>query len=164
VARERRGGPEIEILLDSTTTIRPFLMDRAQLRQVFENLILNALEAIPGRGVVTVEAGVVPAPDVMSVPYEPEGRSVKDPWHSVEELAVVRVSDSGPGISEEERDKIFYPFFTTKKQGSGVGLAMVKKIVGSHRGLIDVDISPQGGARFTVRLPMVQVRPEEEAR
>jgi signal transduction histidine kinase len=164
VARERRGRPEIEIQLHVPVAIQPFLMDREQLRQVFENLILNALEAIPGQGVVTIEAAVVPAPDVMSVPYEPEGRSVRDPWQSVEELAVVRVSDSGPGISEEERDRIFYPFYTTKKQGSGVGLAMVKKIVGSHRGLIDVDISPRGGARFTVRLPMVQVRPEEEPR
>lgn len=165
VARRRRGRPEIEIrLLGFPGGIRPFLMDRDQLRQVFENLIINALEAISVRGVVTIEAGVVPAPDVMSVPYEPEGHRDRDPWHSVEELAVVRVSDSGPGIGEEERDKIFYPFFTTKKQGSGVGLAMVKKIVGSHRGLIDVDTSPLGGARFTVRLPMVQVRPEEEPR
>ena len=68
-------------------------------------------------------------------------------------LLEVRVSDSGQGIPNDEQDKIFYPFFTTKKEGSGVGLPMAKKIVDSHKGLIDVDVAPLGGARFTVRLP-----------
>jgi signal transduction histidine kinase len=72
----------------------------------------------------------------------------------------VRIADDGPGIGNGERDRVFYPFFTTKKQGSGVGLSMAKKIVNSHRGLIDVDDAPGGGALFTVRLPMVLERAE----
>jgi signal transduction histidine kinase len=73
----------------------------------------------------------------------------------------VRIGDSGPGIPDDERAKVFYPFFTTKKNGSGVGLSVVKKIVDSHRGLIDVDRAPEGGALFTVRLPMVLQRAED---
>jgi signal transduction histidine kinase len=163
VTRERYDRPGIEIV-PSYAPIPPFLMDRGQLRQVFENLILNAIEAIPGCGCVQVEAGVVPASSSSSVPYEPEGRDGSDPWQSFDRFAVVRVSDSGSGIASEDRDKIFYPFFTTKKDGSGVGLSTVKKIVGSHRGLIDVDTAPAGGARFTVRLPMVQLRSEVPVR
>ena len=57
-------------------------------------------------------------------------------------------------IPDNAKERIFHPFFTTKNQGSGVGLSTVKKIVDSHGGLIDVDRSSMGGARFTVRLPM----------
>jgi len=163
VARERH--PEAPVEIESRLEPMPaFLMDRAQIRQVFENLVLNAIEAIHGSGKVEVEAGVVPAPRHFSVPYQPEERGGGDPWQSFDRLAVVRVADNGRGIGRDERDKIFYPFFTTKKKGSGVGLSMVKKIVSSHHGLIDVDRSPSGGAQFTVRLPMVQDRPEVRAR
>ena len=131
-----------------------FLMDRDKLRQVFENLIINAAEAIGERGVVTVEAKMIPAPSSASVPYQASGSPAGEVWPSFEHFALVRVSDTGPGISRETRDKIFFPFYTTKTEGSGVGLAMAKKIVNSHRGLIDVDDAPEGGALFTVKLPM----------
>ena len=141
-------------------------MDRDQLRQVFENLILNAIEAVGDSGVVRVQAERVPAPVVITVPYRPEASTgpAYDPWQSANHHAVIRVVDNGPGIPREERDKIFYPFFTTKKNGSGVGLSMVKKIVDQHRGLIDVDDAPEGGARFTVRLPMVDGSPEDRGK
>ena len=67
----------------------------------------------------------------------------------------VRIADSGPGISQELQDKIFNPFFTTKQRGSGVGLAVAKKIVSSHRGSIDVANASGEGAEIIVRLPMV---------
>ena len=85
---------------------------------------------------------------------------IRDPWVEFDEFVVIRVADTGPGIDEEEKDRIFYPFFTTKQQGSGVGLSMAKKIVSSHRGLIDVDGAVGGGAVFTVRLPMVLEKAE----
>lgn len=155
VASERCRRPQIELITRFQDCLPAFLMDRAQLRQVFENLVLNGLEAMGQTGKLVVEVAMVPAPSGASIPYLPaEGRD-NDPWQKFEHFAVIRVFDSGPGIPEEKRDHIFYPFFTTKKQGSGVGLSMVKKIVDSHRGLIDVDRSPLGGAMFTVRLPMV---------
>ena len=105
---------------------------------------------------MAVEADSIPAPAATSIPYEPGVESGTDPWGEFDRFAVVRVWDSGPGIPPGDRDRIFFPFFTTKKQGSGVGLPTAKKIVNSHRGLIDVDNGPEGGALFTVRLPMVQ--------
>jgi two-component system, NtrC family, sensor histidine kinase AtoS len=143
VAAERRPRPEVRILRRYEAAMPPFRMDAERLRQVFENLVLNALEAIRGEGAVVVQAEVRHAPPSSSV------------LPSFERFVVVRVSDSGPGIADPDKDRVFFPFFTTKKQGSGVGLAMAKKIVSSHGGLIDVDDAPEGGARFTVRLPML---------
>jgi signal transduction histidine kinase len=160
VATGRAASPGVTVETDFDEVGPAFAMDRSQLRQVFENLILNAIEAVGESGVVRVEAERVPAPTVVSVPYRPDERE-KDPWQTAEHHIVVRVMDSGPGIAEDERDRVFYPFFTTKKNGSGVGLSMVKKIVDRHRGLIDIDNAPQGGARITVRLPMIDGIPED---
>jgi signal transduction histidine kinase len=154
VAVERRGHPGIAVVRRFADPLPPFLMDRDRLRQVFENLVLNAIEAVGESGTVTVETKVIPAPSTATVPYPQTETGGKDAWPAFEQFAVIRVADSGPGIAEKKRDKVFFPFYTTKKQGSGVGLAMAKKIVNSHRGLIDVADSPEGGAMFTVRLPM----------
>jgi signal transduction histidine kinase len=154
VAFERRGGPGIGIEQRLDDSLPPMMIDSVQLRQVFENLVLNALEAVGTVGAVTVEAMMTSAPTVSSIPYLRGKAGTNDPWQHIDHFAVVRVSDTGPGIEEKNRDRIFYPFYTTKKQGSGVGLSMAKKIVNSHRGTIDIDRAPEGGAAFTVRLPM----------
>ncbi len=155
VASGRVGGPGMEIERRFAEGIPACLMDRGQLRQVFENIFLNAMEAMGGKGILVVETSLTPAPAAASIPYRPAGAAGGDPWQLFDRYLTVRVSDTGPGISDEHRDKLFYPFFTTKKQGSGVGLSMAKKIVDSHRGLIDVDGRPGAGAVFTVRIPMV---------
>jgi C4-dicarboxylate-specific signal transduction histidine kinase len=67
--------------------------------------------------------------------------------------AEASVSDSGPGISPEARARLFEPFFTTKDHGTGLGLAVSQAIARAHRGSIEVDEAPAGGARFTLRLP-----------
>jgi nitrogen-specific signal transduction histidine kinase len=161
VALRRTGARGIRVVRRLDPSLPPFLMDRAQLRQVFENLMLNAVEAMGEAGTLTVESCQVPAPAVASIPYEPE-RGSEDPWQSFEAYAEVRVGDTGPGIREDLRDKLFYPFFTTKPDGSGMGLSIANKIVTSHRGLLDVDSWPEGGAVFLVRLPLI--RRAEEAR
>ncbi len=154
VAVGRRGRPGIRVERRFDASIPPFLMDRGQLRQVFENLMLNALEAMGEEGVLTIETSTAPAPAAPSTPYRNGGPAPTDPWLGFERYAVVRVADTGCGVAEEHCDKLFYPFFTTKKQGSGVGLAMAKKIVDSHRGLIDVASRQGEGTTFTVRLPI----------
>jgi signal transduction histidine kinase len=155
IAEDRRGKPGIVVKRRFREEISPFLMDRARLRDVFVNLILNAMEAVGDEGTVTVRADALKTRQEASVPYRPAGDGTVDPWQGVEQFVVVRVSDTGAGVAEEERDRIFYPFFTTKERGSGVGLATAKKIVGSHRGLIDVESTAGSGAEFSVRLPMV---------
>jgi len=158
VARQRAGGAGVEVVRSWPADLPPMLMDRARLRQVFENLFLNAFEATGERGTIRVEAGVRPVEGVASAP-DPEGPGAGDPFQRFDRLVEVRVSDTGPGLDEARRSRIFHPFYTTKKQGSGVGLATAKKIVTSHRGRIDVDDAPEGGARFTVRLPVVPDAP-----
>jgi PAS domain S-box-containing protein len=109
--------------------------DDVLLRQAWINLCRNAVEACQA-------AGVVPRIHV-------EGQV------DVEQGVVhVRVSDNGPGVAEEARDKVFRPFFTTKKTGTGLGLALVQKIVVTHNGRVSVTNAPAGGACFHVTLPI----------
>jgi signal transduction histidine kinase len=109
--------------------------DDVLLRQAFMNLIRNAVEACQGHGV---------PPDV-----HVEG--ILDPTQSV---ARVTVHDNGPGIAADAREKVFRPFFTTKKDGTGLGLALVQKIIVTHNGRVMVTSSPVGGASFQVTLPI----------
>lgn len=109
--------------------------DRQQITQVMINLIVNAVDAMPDGGRLTVRMA----------------ESEADP-----RMARIQVSDTGCGISEQEHKTIFEPFFTTKGPGSGtgLGLAVVARIVEAHRGKIDVDSAPGEGTTFTVELPV----------
>jgi two-component system NtrC family sensor kinase len=111
--------------------------DAAQVQQMILALAMNALEATPARGRVTIEA-------------LRDGDGVK-----------LAVADTGSGIPKEHLDRIFEPFFTTKEAGKGVGLglAVVYGIVNRHNGRIDVQSEPGRGTTFTVHLPARQ--PEE---
>jgi signal transduction histidine kinase len=111
--------------------------DAAQVQQVILALAMNALEATPARGRVSIEAAR-------------DGDGAK-----------VVVADTGAGIPKEHLEHIFEPFFTTKEAGKGVGLglAVVYGIVNRHHGRIDVDSEPGRGTTFTVHLPARQ--PEE---
>jgi signal transduction histidine kinase len=155
VARDRHDRPEVEIRIGKRVDLPVLRADRDQLRQVFENLVLNAAEAVGDSGQVVIDVERVAAPKTVSASYDEPLRSDDLVTSEFDEFIVVRVSDDGPGIPEQARGRIFHPFFTTKRQGSGVGLSTVKKIVDSHGGLIDVDRSTLGGARFTVRLPLI---------
>ena len=153
VALGRRRTPGLTVQRLRCPDCPPFLMDRGQLRQVFENLFLNAVEAIGDEGTLGIELSTVRAPAAATTPYRPAG--TPEAGSSFTAYAIVRVSDTGPGIPAESLDRLFYPFFTTKPNGSGVGLSIAKKIVDSHRGLVDVQSCVGSGSTFTVRLPMV---------
>jgi signal transduction histidine kinase len=116
--------------------------DPHQLRQLFTNLLTNAYEALGGRGAVSVMVHA-PADDRGSIDQPPGTRSI-----------AVDVTDDGPGVPEDARDRIFGPFFTTKPRGSGLGLAIVRKIVDAHDGRITLCVPPGGGTRFRVALPV----------
>jgi len=132
------------------------LADAEQLRGVETNLIVNALEAMAGcvrpEGhrlrlglcVRTTESEIW---EVSGVDLEAAGSA------AVREL-VISVIDSGLGVDFELRERVFYPFFTTKERGSGVGLAHAQKIVASHGGTLELDGRPGEGAIFRVRLPV----------
>jgi signal transduction histidine kinase len=109
--------------------------DEVLLRQAFSNLVRNAIQAC-------AQAGTAPRITIAGR-VEPEHR-----------LAHVRVADNGPGIDPAVRDKIFRPFFTTRRDGTGLGLALVQKIVVTHNGRVSVSSPPGGGAAFDVMLPL----------
>ncbi len=119
--------------------------DRHQLSQVFANLLINAYEAMAGRGSVAIGARIVEAGE--------EGALLPD-GHQAVQTVIVDVTDTGPGVSPELMDKIFNPFFTTKAQGSGLGLAIVRKIIDAHEGRIDVTSTPNRGTCFKITLPV----------
>ena len=110
--------------------------DEVLLRQAFSNLLRNAVEAC-------TDASVVPKVAV--------GASVD----SKRGTCTVTVDDNGPGVPAGARERIFQPFFTSKKQGTGLGLALVQKIVVSHNGRVSVGTSPLGGARLQIVLPII---------
>jgi nitrogen fixation/metabolism regulation signal transduction histidine kinase len=117
--------------------------DATRLRQVAHNLIKNALEAMgEGGGILDISTANVESSQ----------------GHYVE----LRMRDSGEGIQPEILDNLFEPYVTNKNQGSGLGLAIVKKIVEDHGGVVIASNSPDGGARFIVRLPH-KFQPETES-
>ncbi len=109
-------------------------MDPSQIQQVFMNMIINAAEAMNGAGQLTLTTRHVPADSAVEVQF----------------------TDSGHGIKEEDLDRIFSPFFTTKEvgHGTGLGLAISYGIVKEHKGTITVESQEGQGATFTIRLPV----------
>ena len=111
--------------------------DEVLLRQAFSNLLRNARRSLHGR-----------------VGHTRAGRRVAS-VDSERGDCTVTVDDNGPGVAAGARERIFQPFFTSKKHGTGLGLALVQKIVVSHNGRVSVGTSPLGGARLQVVLPII---------
>jgi PAS domain S-box-containing protein len=109
--------------------------DEVLLRQAFNNLCRNALEAC-------VEGGITPRIVLEGAPDLPQ------------RILRISVIDNGPGVEPDLATKIFKPFVTTRARGTGLGLAVVQKIVVTHNGRVAVQREPDGGARFTVTLPI----------
>lgn len=148
VAVSRAGKPGVALTRRIAAPLPQVPADRVLVRQVFENLLLNALEAVGERGTVSLRVWIEP----------PEAAS---PGRPSVPVVAVEIADDGPGIADAHRDEIFHPFFTTKEQGSGVGLAAAKKVVDCHHGSIEVASQPGAGATFTVRLPLASAPTED---
>jgi PAS domain S-box-containing protein len=112
--------------------------DAAQVEDAVLNLIINALEAIEGEGKVAISIR----------------RTESDSEAEFDEEAVIEVSDTGTGISEEDLARIFHPFFTTTKGGTGLGLPAVRRIVRAHGGRVEAKSTVGEGSTFTMHLPL----------
>ncbi len=110
--------------------------DAGRLRQVFLNLILNAMEAIDAKGEIAV---------ALEMQTDGKDRPAR---------LVINVKDDGPGIPPGHLNKIFDPFFTTKKVGTGLGLAVCQRIIQDHDGMIEVESRENAGATFRITLPV----------
>jgi signal transduction histidine kinase len=135
-----KQGSEIEIAKD-LGSVPSTMADPMQMQQVFLNLVINAVDAMPDGGTLSVRTS-----------YDEEASVIS-----------VEIADTGSGIDPQDRDKIFQPFVTSKPKGTGLGLAICKQIVEQHEGSITLDGNPGDGARFVVRLPLKSVRVGGEA-
>jgi len=124
----------ISVTTDVDPRLPAMVGDMGQLQQVFTNLLINAADAMEGRGRLDIQAQFDPAKNQF----------------------VIRVSDTGPGIPETLREKIFEIFFTTKPagKGTGLGLTITKNIVKLHGGNVKIECPPEGGTTFIIELPV----------
>jgi signal transduction histidine kinase len=113
-------------------------MDPEQLHQVLLNLVLNGIQALGQEGKVTIQARVLRGSGTPNRPDQVE----------------ISVSDTGGGISREQLEKIFRPFYTTKRGGTGLGLSLCRRIISQHGGTLTAESEVGKGSRFIIHLPM----------
>jgi len=142
--------------------------DADALRAVLVNLIVNAFEAMTAvaperkslRVAARVECGGSSAP-VATWAVPADGSGAPPPAGPAPRALVLEVADTGPGVPAELRERVFYPFFTTKQRGSGIGLALAQKVAASHGGSLELaELAPAAGpgACFRLRLPLAEAR------
>jgi len=135
--------------LDIDRALSPASVDETQIGQVLHNLVLNAHQAMPDGGLIRVSAANrrVDRSDGLALPPG--------------EYVHIRVADDGPGIPPADLDRIFQPYFTTKKSGTGLGLATSYSIVRKHEGALSVESTVGEGTTFHVLLPAASAQPVE---
>ena len=149
VARFALHGSNVSVEFAIAPDLWPAEVDKGQISQVVQNIVINAVQAMPHGGRVAIELAneTVPAGDRLLA----AGRYVR-----------LSVADNGPGIPPEAIPKVFDPYFTTKKSGHGIGLATVHSIVTKHQGHITVSSSLGAGSTFRIWLPASDHAPAPE--
>lgn len=130
----------IQIKKQLSDDLQETMLDENQIEQIFVNLLLNAVQAIIEKGVITVTSRM------------DENR----------EKALIEIADTGSGIASENIKKIFEPFFSTKPKGTGLGLAVSYAIVKNHQGDINAFSKPGEGTRFVLEFPIIEPAPQPE--
>lgn len=158
IAKFRSLYPEIAFGLRKAKAGERFEaeIDPGLFSQALSNIVANAAEALHGSGSIDIHFGRSRHfGDILRV-----GKLVEAylPGHSGKEKEYIRlrIRDNGPGIPEEVQDRIFIPFFTTKKKGTGLGLALTQKIVHAHGGILDLQSAPGKGTEFIIQVPVRQ--------
>ena len=123
------NAPAIRFECDIADGPMPIDADPELLHRALSNLVLNAIDAMPHGGTLTLSA------------------------HPKREMVELRVADTGEGLTPEECERLFTPYYTTKQHGTGLGLAIVQSVVADHAGTIAVESRPTGGAAFIITLP-----------
>ncbi|WP_238540081.1 two-component system sensor histidine kinase NtrB [Corallococcus macrosporus] len=123
---------QVRVEMDLAEDVPSVTVDERMMRQAFLNLAINAVQAMPQGGMLRAS--------VRRATGTPE--------------VEVQFADSGPGISPDVRARIFEPFFTTKAKGTGLGLAVVKRIIESHQGRVALESQPGQGTTFRLYLPL----------
>ena len=131
----RLKSHDVEVKVVRECLLPEINLDPEQLKEVLANLMINACEALGHSGTIVVEE-----------------ENLQD--EHLGKAAVIKISDNGPGIPASIREKIFDPFFTTKDEGTGLGLSIAMRIVEEHDGILEVGESEEGGAKFTITIPI----------
>ena len=121
---------QIQLVSELASDLPGFQFDSDKIKQAFMNVVLNAMEAMPQGGTLTVAA-------------------LKQ-----ENGVCIKVTDTGIGISEEDIEHLFEPFFTRKEKGTGLGLANVKRILEEHNGTVEIESTPSEGTTVSLWLPL----------
>lgn len=130
--RPEAAARGVEVVMKIPEVMPPLTADPVRLTQALVNLVINAIQAVEGKGRVEVSMRMDAEKNVLAI----------------------EIHDTGPGIPLERRSAIFEPFFTTKTEGSGLGLWIVQQIVTAHAGVVVASNAPNGGAVFAVHLPL----------
>src|SRR5262249_3034283 len=139
LTRHKLRNQQIQFVRKLEPGISNVMGDAVQLSQAFLNLTLNAVEAMPSGGTLTISSRATPEP-----------RSSTEPTH-----VVVEFTDTGHGMSSAQRERAFTSLLsTTKKTGTGLGLAIVARVVETHRGKIKIRSTPGKGTTITLALPI----------
>ena len=133
----------VQVVKDYYEFLPAVVFDQEQIKQVLLNILLNAVDATPEDGTISVSTR----------PVTKNG--------SLDYVQIV-ISDTGKGIAEEDLDKVFTPFYTTKHEGSGLGLAISYQIIQEHQGTIEVESTKHQGTTFRINLPINPLRIQEE--
>jgi PAS domain S-box-containing protein len=134
-------GSKVRCVFEIEKDLARVEVDEGQISQVIHNLVINAQQAMPEGGTIVVKAE--------NVPMESDQASI----HGPETRVRISIRDVGAGIPPEQITRIFDPYFTTKKTGSGLGLAVAYSIMKGHGGRITVDSEPGKGSTFQLELP-----------
>ncbi len=127
---------DVTVNVERRRPLPDVMADPEQFKEVLVNLMVNACEAMGGHGVITIR--------------ETENAKAAPP------AVRIRISDTGPGVSEDAAENIFQPFFTTKEEGTGLGLSIVSRIIDEHNGAISVESVEGRGATFIITLPIMR--------
>jgi len=134
LARERQVRVQEEVAAE----VPPLKVEAARLEQAVENLLANAIQHAPAGSLVRVAACL--------------------DYSAGEAIARCAIEDEGPGIAAGDADRLFEPFFSRRKGGTGLGLPIVQRVAEAHGGGVTAENRPEGGARFTLWLPVVEAR------
>ena len=148
LARASAEAAGVKVSSDAAGGLPPVLADPEQMKQLFGNLVLNALQAMPNGGTLTIAARTQKS----GSGDRAAGYASRSPRHT-ERWIEIGVNDTGPGIPEADLPRIFEPFYTTRAKGTGLGLAICRQIVEAHGGTIRVARTGPGGTEIEVTLP-----------
>jgi len=138
----------VKVRLEMSDVLSKVIADPEQMKQLFGNLVLNALQAMPNGGTLTITARVQePATGEKAALYASRFPTPTGQW------VEISVEDTGPGIPDADLPRIFEPFYTTRTKGTGLGLVICRQIVEAHGGTIRVSRTGQEGTAIEVTLP-----------